>query len=57
MFNSKFLLNHRLSSDMLNEPYLENRIIVSNLRRKILIEIEKNFHEEKSSNLVFFSYR
>ena len=50
MCNLKFLLNHRLSSDMLNEPYLENRIIVSNLRRKILIEIEKNFHEEKSSN-------
>jgi hypothetical protein len=46
----KFLLSHRLSSDMINEPYLDDRITVSNLRRKILFEIEKNLQEENNSN-------
>ena len=50
----KFLLSHRLSSDMINEPYLDNRITVSNLRRKILFEIEKNLHEENNSEIIFF---
>ena len=52
----KFLLSHRLSSDMINEPYLDNRITVSNLRRKILFEIEKNLHEENNSKILFVFY-
>jgi hypothetical protein len=35
----KFLISHRLSSEMINEPYLENRITVANLRRKTLVEL------------------
>jgi hypothetical protein len=50
----KFLLSHRLSSDMINEPYLDNRITVSNLRRKILLEIEKNMQEENNSKILLF---
>ena len=35
---------------MINEPYMENRIQLACLRRKLLFEIEKNFYEENLSN-------
>lgn len=38
---------------MINKPYLENRISMSNLRRKILVEVEKNFYEENQSTNFF----
>ncbi len=47
----QFLVNHRLTSEMINEPYIENRITVNNLRRAVLVEIEKSFQEETSSTI------
>ncbi|CAF0766591.1 unnamed protein product [Brachionus calyciflorus] len=46
----KFMLSHRLPAEQINEPYLENRILVSNLKRKMLILTEETFYEEYGRN-------
>lgn len=40
-----FLNNHRLVAGLVNEPYVENRLTVCNLRTKILFELEKDINE------------
>ena len=41
----RFLLNHRLQATSLNEPYLQNRIKVFDLRQRILVELERDFND------------
>jgi hypothetical protein len=45
----KFLLSHRFTTEMINQQYLNSRIMLSDLRRKILIEIEKKIQDETKS--------
>lgn len=46
----RFLVNHRFTSGLVNEPYLENRIRVNEIRRKILFELEAELNEIASKN-------
>lgn len=48
----RFLLDHRLVASSLNEPYLENRIKVHDLRRRVLFEFEKELNELNSSKKI-----
>ena len=53
----EFLNNHRLVASSVNEPYIDNRIAVCNLRTKILYELEKdiNLHYLSKSNFKFYN--
>lgn len=50
----KFMVNHRLTSEMINVPYVENRFTVHDLRKNILVEVERSFQEETQSRFSYF---